>query len=106
MRHEKLQDICNGYSDVMRPESFIEKEMPEENQFVYDVHSHIAFCNIHGIGYKAFITLMDRNFDTKEDNPFATETQGRKQNWAVANKKYRKAIMVRHPMERLLSVYR
>ena len=106
LRYLKLQDTCNKYFDVMRPESLMRNEMPPEQNFAFDARSKIAFCKNHGIGYKAFEALFFKNYIPDQDQGFAVDASARKENWAGLSKTYKFAIMVRHPMERLLSVYR
>merc|ERR1711997_593960 len=80
--------------------------MPPEQNFAFDARSKIAFCKNHGIGYKAFEALFFKNYIPDQDQGFAVDASARKENWAGISKTYKYAIMVRHPMERLLSVYR
>jgi len=104
-RYHKLRDVCNEYADVMRAESLMKDQMPKKDNFVYDVNSWIAFCNLDGIGKKGFEGLMQRlqRGDNNNDSPIR---QGLKNNFAGTHKRFKKALMVRHPMERILSVYR
>lgn len=104
MRYEKLHDMCNRYSDVMRPESLMQKHMPEKEAFQWQPPKDIALCTPTGVGQKAMMALFER-----QRNPEIAENaamQALKENYVGASKSYKKSIMVRHPMERLLSVYR
>merc|ERR1712004_535562 len=80
-------------------------EMPRRENFVYDTNEWIAFCNIDGIGKKGFEGLMER-LRRGDNNNDAPVRQGLKNNFAGVHKRFKKALMVRHPMERILSVYR
>lgn len=104
MRYEKLHDICNRYSDVMRPESLMQTIMPQKEAFQWQPSKDIALCTPTGLGQKGMTALFERlrNPDVAEN----AAMQALKENYVGAMKSYKKAIMVRHPMERLLSVYR
>jgi len=104
MRYEKLHDMCNRYSDVMRPESLMQTVLPKKEAFQWQPPKDIALCTPTGLGQKAMTALFER-----QRNPEIAENaamQALKENYVGASKSYKKAIMVRHPMERLLSVYR
>ena len=104
MRYEKLHDICNRYSDVMRPESLMQKIIPKMEAFKWHVPTGTAVCTPVGVGHKAIAALFERirTGDMHDANMF----QSLKDNFEGANRNFKKAIIVRHPMERLLSIYR
>jgi len=104
-RYHKLRDVCNEYADVMRAESLMKDDMPKSGNFVYDTNEWIAFCHMDGIGKKSFEGLFQR-LQRGDNNADQTIRQGLKNNFAGTHKRFKKALMVRHPMERILSVYR
>jgi len=104
MRYEKLHDICNRYADVMRPESLMASINPKMEAFQWQPTHNIAICTPSGMGQSAIKSLFERvrTADTFEN----MKLQALKENFMGAQKNFKKGIMVRHPMERLLSVYR
>ena len=104
-RYHKLREVCNEYADVMRAESLMKDDMPKKDNFVYEANQWIAFCNLDGIGKKSFDGLMAR-LQKGDNNADVTVRQGLQNNFAGTHKRFKKALMVRHPMERILSVYR
>jgi len=107
MRFENLHDMCNRYSDVMRPESLMTKttsQRPKKEGFYWNPSLGIAFCSATGIGQKGMAALFERLKSSDVMENAAREALA--ENYENASKNYKKAIMVRHPMERLLSVYR
>ena len=105
MRFEKLHDLCNAFGDVMRPESLMKKHLPQRQDFHWDSSSRLALCSPHGVGRKAFESLFFRAREAG-DNKINSDMKALKENFPIANKMFKKAVIVRHPMERLLSVYR
>jgi len=104
MRYEKLHDICNRYADVMRPESLMASITPKMEAFQWQPIHNIAICTPSGMGQSAIKSLFERmrTADMHEN----LKMKALKDNFDGAQKHFKKAIMVRHPMERLLSVYR
>jgi len=104
MRYEKLHDICNRYADVMRPESLMASVTPKMEAFQWQPIHNIAICTPSGMGQSAIKSLFERmrTADMHEN----LKMKALKDNFDGAQKHFKKAIMVRHPMERLLSVYR
>lgn len=102
VRWEKLSDVCNKYSDVMRPESLMKDHVPNKDGFVWHKPTSLALCTPYGVGKSAFEALFMRirNAGDIDDNTAL------KENYLHTANSYKKAIMVRHPMERLLSIYR
>ena len=103
-RYLKLQEVCNQNADVMMPSSYVQKHESKPTNFLIETDSDIAFCNLQGVGSRSFEALFMRHrahsagADMKRTAFY--------ENFAKAHKNYKKAIMVRHPMERLISVYR
>jgi len=104
MRYEKLHDICNRYADVMRPESLMASVNPKMEAFQWQPSYHIAMCTPSGMGQSAIRSLFERVRTADMSENMAM--QALKDNFMGAQRNFKKAIMVRHPMERLLSVYR
>jgi len=104
MRYEKLHDLCNRYADVMRPESLMQTVEPKSESFQWQPTHHIAMCTPSGMGQSAIKALFERV--RSADMSESSALQALKDNYMGAQRHFKKAIMVRHPMERLLSVYR
>ena len=105
-RHLKLQEVCNKYGDPMIPEYSMQSHVPPSTSFVIYPKEKIAFCGLNGVAKQGFTGLFDRirKADDPDTGDYASFHD--KDTYAHTHKKYKKAIFVRHPMERLISVYR
>jgi len=105
-RHLKLQEVCNKYGDPMIPEYSMQSHVPPSTSFVIYPKEKIAFCGLSGVAKTGFAGLFERI--RKADDPDTSDYAGfhNKDTYHTTHRKYKKAIFVRHPMERLISVYR
>ena len=104
-RYEGLRETCIKYSDFMRPERLMKSTVPKFESMIFHTGSNMAFCTLDKVAKKSFETLFFR----------AREGQSRSQDDRLKSiklqyprvvKDMKKAIIVRHPMERLISAYR
>ncbi|TRY70004.1 hypothetical protein TCAL_07330 [Tigriopus californicus] len=103
-RYEGLQNICMKYSDFMRPERAMLSQVVPYERYIYDPQSDLAMCKLDRVAKASFVTFFNRGYvggttvDGKKSNF--------KSNFPRSLKDARKAIIVRHPLERLVSAYR
>ena len=94
--------MCHLYSDRMRPESKATVSKPSENSvFVYYPTKSFTVCSISGVeteGIKSLLSKGDPHLDEKR-NDFRSS-------YPNVMESLKKVVLVRHPMERLISVYR
>ena len=105
-RHLKLQDVCNKYGDPMIPEYMMQSHVPPSTSFVIYPKEKLAFCGLSGVAKTGFTALFDRIRQASDPDTVDYAGWHQKETYQSTNKKYKKAIFVRHPMERLISVYR
>lgn len=103
-RHDGLKAVCKKYSDFLRPEYSTTKTTPKPHDFVYNVKSNMAFCPIKQVGSESYKTLFNR---VKEINDDASgDSKHFFKMFPKSARETKRAIMVRHPFERLISAYR
>ena len=94
--------MCHIYADKMRPESKATITKPTDRLgFVYYPTKSFTVCTIPGVasqGIKTLLSKGDPNLD-KSKAEF-------RQSFPKIMESLKKVILVRHPMERLVSVYR
>ena len=110
----------------MIPEYRSHTLVPPKDSFIINPKTRIALCGLDGLAKKSFKALFDRirsaadkwalfligiNFIAICSNNVlicsdSHEYKGWEDNYIATAKSYKKAIFVRHPMERLISVYR
>ena len=105
-RHLKLHEVCNKYGDPMIPEYMMQSHVPPSTSFVIYPKEKLAFCGLSGVAKTGFTALFDRIRQASDPDTVDYAGWHQKETYQSTNKKYRKAIFVRHPMERLISVYR
>ena len=103
-RHLKLQEVCNKFADPMIPEYSMQSQIPPKDSFIINPKNRIAMCGLDGLAKKSFEALFNR-IRSAADND-GPQFKAWNDNYEVNHKEYRKALLVRHPMERLISVYR
>lgn len=103
-RFEALQNTCMKYSDFMRPErGMLNQDVPYE-RYLYDPQSDFAMCKVDRVAKQSFTTFFNRGYvggatvDGKKSSF--------KNNFPRSLQDAKKAIIVRHPLERLVSAYR
>lgn len=103
-RYRQMKEMCHKYSDVLRPESIIGLQIPQTENFIYDDSSNTVFCPLESIAAKSFHTLFQRVTRSSQSDPHRLENF--KHSFPKSMKDKKRGIIVRHPMERLVSVYR
>lgn len=101
-RKSELHELCHIYADKMRPESKATiTKASDRNRFVYYPTKSFTVCTIPGIASEAMKTLL-----TKGDPNLDESKRELRQSFPKMIESLKKVILVRHPMERLVSVYR
>ena len=100
-----MKEVCNRYADKMRPESLVHEHVPKHrDSFLYYPVKTFAFCQNPGVATKGVHTFL---YSGEIGAPAAGVSQsGFTQRFPEILKWIKQAIVVRHPLERLVSVYR
>ena len=104
-RYAALRERCMVYGDFMRPERhLVTHASTAAGSVLYDARNDLALCTLPGVARRGFGALFERlrGADRSEEAKRANfEAQ-----FPVSMRGVKRAIMVRHPLERLLSAYR
>ena len=99
-----MRELCHLYADKMRPESKAVATRPiDRSAFLYYPAKSFAVCTIPGVEDEGIKTLLSKG-DEDEDAAAQSRTKFNT-NYPKIMEELKKVILVRHPMERLLSVY-
>ena len=94
--------MCHFYSDKMRAESKITTTKPTDRSvFTYYPTKSFAVCAIPGVAGNAITKLLSLGDPTLTHNQKDASAA-----YPKIMETLKKVILVRHPMERLVSVYR
>ena len=125
-RRQRLDEICQKYAHPFRPESqyLHSKELAKIRNFgyFYFKEGFTMICSIHKVGSNSMHNfLMDileresKRKKRKKEKGYIDPEAGKNENelwlpvtencWLDCAKNHTKVIMVRHPLERLLSAY-
>ena len=104
-RYAALRERCKVYGDFMRPErQLITHATTAAESVLYDARNGLALCTLPGVARRGFGALFerlrgaDRTEEAKRSNFEAL--------FPASMRGVKRAIMVRHPLERLVSAYR
>lgn len=104
-RLSALRETCLKYGDFMRPEYFVTlQNQTLSDDILYDPSREMALCPVPTVARGSLQTLFERikGSDREAHNKFANF----KTMYPSSMKNAKRAIMVRHPLERLVSAYR
>ena len=104
-RYAALRERCKVYGDFMRPErQLITHATTAAESVLYNARNGLALCTLPGVARRGFGALFerlrgaDRTEEAKRSNFEAL--------FPASMRGVKRAIMVRHPLERLVSAYR
>ena len=99
-----MKDVCHRYADKMRGESIMHEQVPNSHQnFLFYPVKKFANCQMMGIGSKTVKTFF---YTGEMGKPAGTSQESFVIQFPGIMKYIRNTIVVRHPLERLISVYR
>lgn len=101
-RRKHLVKVCQKYADIMTPESIMRtKEPPQDNYFFYP-KTKMAFCGMPGVAQNRMKRLSQIEMNDELNKEMVKFQIG----FPKSLKTTKKVILVRHPLERLVSAYR
>ena len=99
-----MKEVCNRYADKMRGESVLHEHFPRSHeQFLYYPAKRITLCQVPGVATKSNRIFF---FNGEPGNKYSSSQQSFAEQYPTIFKHLKSAIVVRHPLERLISVYR
>ena len=103
-RYDGLREVCKKYADYMRPEKMMTSVEPDASDIIFYPSAKMTFCPINKVAKKSFTTLFTRMRDPGPD--YEAKLRYFSSNYPRPVSEAKRAIMVRHPMERIVSAYR
>ena len=104
-RYQGLHEACLKYNDFLRPESGVARvEVPIE-AYEYHPGAELAFCKMQSVASKSVKTFFGRNVQVGNKD-WETKKNAFRNTYPKSVARSRKAILVRHPFERIVSAYR
>ena len=99
-----MKEQCSQYADKMRVESILHENIPKSHtNFLYYPVKKFAFCQLSGVASKSNRVFF---YSGEMGSPASSSQEAFKMQYPKIMKWTRNAIVVRHPLERILSVYR
>ena len=99
-----MKEVCHRYADKMRPESLLHEHVPKSHyNFIYYPVKRFAFCQLPGVATKSVKIFF---YTGEMGKSSATSQQSFADQFPRSMKSTKSAMVVRHPMERLVSIYR
>lgn len=103
-RYRHMKEQCSQYADKMRVESILHEHIPKSHtNFLYYPVKKFAFCQLPGVASKSNRVFF---YSGEMGSPASSSQEAFKMQYPKIMKWTRNAIVVRHPLERILSVYR
>ena len=104
-RYAALRERCKVYGDFMRPERhMVTHATTAAESVLYDARNDLALCTVPGVARRGFGALFDRiRGASRAEDAKRANFEAR---FPATMRDVKRAIMVRHPLERLVSAYR
>ena len=100
-----MKKVCNQYADKMRGESLLHEILPKSHKnFLYYPVKKFAFCQLPGVGSKSVHSFLFAGEMGKPGSSGGQEAFSGQ--FPKIMRFVKSAMVVRHPMERLISIYR
>ncbi len=103
-RYEGLRERCKHYSDFLRPELTTTTTEPVIGDLLVHPPSDLVFCPLNMVASKSVNTFFQRIRDPGHD--YENKIKIFKATFPRSAKNMKRAILVRHPLERIVSAYR
>ena len=102
-RADHLTHVCHKFADIMVPTFVLRQTLPDKNNFAFYPQERVSFCPIPGIASEVI-----RSFSHKGDAGAGNAElyTGFYSNFPILLKGAKRVILVRHPLERIVSTYR
>ena len=99
-----MKEVCSRYADKMRPESILHESKPKAyTNFLYYPVKKFTFCQIPGVASKSNRVFL---YTGEMGHPGGSSQEAFQTQFPKIMKWTKSAIVVRHPLERILSIYR
>ena len=99
-----MKEVCMRYADKMRSESILHESIPKSHtNFLYYPVKKFAFCQLSGVASKSNRVFF---YSGEMGAPASSSQEAFVMQYPKIMKWTKNAIVVRHPLERILSVYR
>lgn len=103
-RYNLMRDVCNRYADKMRGESILHESKPKaHSNFLFYPVKNFAFCQSPGVATKS-VKIFFYSGEMGKAGQSSQETFTVQ--FPFIMNRVNTAVVVRHPLERLVSIYR
>jgi hypothetical protein len=105
-RFDGLREVCAGFADFMRPEraAVTEGIKPKMDRLLFHPPTDISVCSVEGVATRTMETFFNRI--REPGNEWSNKLKFFQNNFPSSVGDLRRAIVVRHPLERLVAAYR
>ena len=99
-----MKEVCNRYADKMRGESILHESRPKAHtNFLFYPVKGFAFCQSPGVATKSIKIFF---YAGEMGKPGQSSQETFTNQFPSIMKRVNNAVVVRHPLERLVSIYR
>ena len=102
-----MKELCHLYADKMRAESKATTQIPKDKTaFLHYFSKSFSVCTVPGIAQNALRALLSKGNYEDKGKEAADAIWKLNLDFPKSIGEWKKAVFVRHPLERLVSVYR